>query len=634
MKQILLGTFLIGSCLQIHAQKKIDISLADVTKEFFENINKVILDRTENNEILSQSTLKQQFSETNWILNEKGLSDLDLSIVYDKFSKIKNLEFKIYNSKGDLVKAYKEKDFTDSSLADGFSVLTDNRIKNLHPAYFDYPCYTKFDYEREEENTIHIPPFYPIQSSEDRVVQASYQLIYPKGFSIKKTEKNLADYKIIVRENQNSISYNVSNIIAPEYEELNVRYSNLLPLVRFSNNTFSLGNVKGKADNWNEFGVWYYDNFLKGLDQLPESTVAKMKNLTKDAKSDVEKAQIVFEYVQNNTRYISVQVGLGGWKPFPAKDVDKLGYGDCKALTNYTKSLLESLGVKSYYTIIYALDRIRDIDENNISLQGNHVLLTLPTNEGNLFLECTSQKIAFGYLGSSTDNRKALVIKPDGSYFVETNSTKEDKNVLKANFVVDLNNLQKVKTKVNFENKGSFYNNIYYLNSNDKNEVNKYVKNVFSSLKDVNIIDYKSVNNKAEYIFNEQIDLESAFIGTKMGNDYMIAVNSFFPVAYSVKKYKNRKTGFSITRGKTVNLETEYILPSDMQVDFLPESKTVESKFGKHILTVYKKEEKIFVEEKFILKSGDYTKEDYSSYEKFIADVVQNNNNKLILSKK
>lgn len=634
MKQILLNIFLIGSCLQLNTQKKIDISLPNVPKDFFENTNKVILDRTENNEILSQSTLKQRFSETNWILNEKGLNDLDLSIVYDKFSKLKNLEFKIYNSKGELVKTYKEKDFTDSSLADGFSVLTDNRIKNLNPSYFDYPFYTKFDYEIDEENTISIPSFMPLQSSDDRVVQASYQLTYPKGFSIKKTEKNLTDYKVVAEENQNSISYKVSNIIAPEYEELNVRYNNILPLVRFSNNMFSLGNVKGKADNWNEFGVWYYDNFLKGLDQLPESTIAKMKDLTKDAKSDIEKAQIVFEYIQNNTRYISVQVGLGGWKPFPAKDVDKLGYGDCKALTNYTKSLLESVGVKSYYTIIHASDYIRDIDENNISLQGNHVLLTLPTSNGNLFLECTSQKIPFGYLGSSKENRKALVIKPEGAYFVDTHSTKEDKNVLKAKFIVDLTNLQKVKTKVNFENKGSFYNNIYHLKNNDKKEINKYVKSVFSSLKELNIIDYQFSNNKFEYVFNEQIALESAFVGTKMGNDYMIPVNSFFPVAYSVKKYKNRKTGFSITRGKTINLQTEYLLPNHIQVDFLPESKTVESKFGKHVLTINKKEGKIIVEENFILKSGDYTKEDYNLYEKFIADVVQSNNSKLILSKK
>src|SRR5690606_37540479 len=169
MKQILLNAFLIGSCLQLNAQKKIDISLPNVPKDFFENTNKVILDRTENNEILSQSTLKQRFSETNWILNKKGLNDLDLSIVYDKFSKLKNLEFKIYNSKGELVKTYKEKDFTDSSLADGFSVLTDNRIKNLNPSYFDYPFYTKFDYEIDEENTISIPSFMPLQSSDDRV---------------------------------------------------------------------------------------------------------------------------------------------------------------------------------------------------------------------------------------------------------------------------------------------------------------------------------------------------------------------------------------------------------------------------------------------------------------------------------
>ena len=53
----------------------------------------------------------------------------------------------------------------------------------------------------------------------------------------------------------------------------------------------------------------------------------------------IEKAKIVYKYMQEKTRYISVQVGIGGFKPMLAKDVDRLGYGDCKALSNYTKAL-------------------------------------------------------------------------------------------------------------------------------------------------------------------------------------------------------------------------------------------------------------------------------------------------------
>src|SRR5690606_26559586 len=177
----------------------------------------------------------------------------------------------------------------------------------------------------------------------------------------------------------------------------------------------ALDGVRGVVNSWDDFGVWYHKSFLEYLDELPKETVSKMKSLTQNAKTNIEKAKIIFDYVQNNTRYISVQVGVGGWQPFPAKEVDKLGYGDCKALTNYTKALLNCVGVEAYYTVIYASNSITDIDENIISLQGNHVILTLPTKEGMIFLESTSQKIPFGYLGTSADNRQALMIRPDGA---------------------------------------------------------------------------------------------------------------------------------------------------------------------------------------------------------------------------
>jgi len=634
MKKITTLWLVLLTCCGLFAQKKLTIDLDKIPVSYKKDVNKVILQRQEVNEIKSQTILKQSYSETNLILNKDGLDELDISIIYDKLSKINDVEFKIYNTKGELIKTYKRKDFSDASLADGFSILTDDRILYHNPTHFEFPVITKFDFETEQANTISIPPFAPIQSPDDRVVEAFYSLKYPAGLLIKKDEKKLQEYNVIATHNDNTLTYSVSNIVAPEYEDLNVHYENLLPVVRFSNSVFSLGNVKGKANDWNEFGVWYYENFLKGLDQLPQETISKMQNLTKDAKDDVAKAKIIFEYMQNNTRYISVQVGLGGWRPFAAKEVDKFGYGDCKALTNYTKSLLDCVGVKSYYTIIHASERIRDFNENVLSLQGNHVILTLPTPDGNIFLECTSQKIPFGYLGSSTDNRKALAVKSDGAFIVSTHSNNEKDNQLNGRFLVNLSKPEKVKTNIVFENKGSFYNSTFRINTNDNKQVTKYIKNVFSSLKDLVIVDYKFEHDKEGYIFNENINIESAFIGAKMGNDFMISVNPFFSLTSLPKKYDNRKTGFSITRGKSYNLSTEYILPIDLITSFVPQDKKIESKFGKHILSIQKTKDRIIVNEHFTLKKSDYAKEDYESYEKFLRDVFQSTNSKIILTKK
>src|SRR5690606_36587429 len=188
--------------------------------------------------------------------------------------------------------------------------------------------------------------------------------------------------------------------------------------------------------------------------------------------------------------------------------------------------------------------RIVDIDEKYLSLQGNHVVLTLPTPTGNIFIESTSQKTPFGYLGVSTDNRKALAIKPDGAFFVDTHSNKETENVLKCNFEIDLTDLNKVNVETNLETYGSFYQSLFQVDVNDSKEIDLYLKNLFSSVKDLSVKKHEIQNNKNKYVYNEKIAFESSSLGAKMGNDYLIGVNAIYqPIDKVKRRSEERRVG-------------------------------------------------------------------------------------------
>src|SRR5690606_37057692 len=164
-----------------------------------------------------------------------------------------------------------------------------------------------------------------------------------------------------------------------------------------------------------------------------------------------------YKYVQEKTRYISVQVGIGGWKPMPASDVHKLGYGDCKGLTNYTKTLLKQVGVESYYTVIYGGREIKNIDATFSSIQGNHVILCLPLEEEYLWLECTSKTAPFAYNANFTDDRDAIILTPKGGKIVHTKIYPTQANLLSNNATILLQENGDVSANVTMKSYGTQY---------------------------------------------------------------------------------------------------------------------------------------------------------------------------------
>ncbi len=96
-----------------------------------------------------------------------------------------------------------------------------------------------------------------------------------------------------------------------------------------------------------------------GRDVLPDATKRKIRDITKDLKTIEEKARALYAYLQGKTRYVNIQLGIGGLQPFDATTVDQTGYGDCKALSNYMVAMLKEAGVKGYYSTIMAGDNAR-----------------------------------------------------------------------------------------------------------------------------------------------------------------------------------------------------------------------------------------------------------------------------------
>src|SRR5690606_12864102 len=192
--------------------------------------------------------------------------------------------------------------------------------------------------------------------------------------------------------------------------------------------------------NWDEYGKWIYDALLKDRDQIPEQTAAYILQMTANIDDPKEKAKKIYEYMQQKTRYVSIQIGIGGYQPFLASDVDKTGYGDCKALVNYTQGLLKVAGIESHYVVVASGDKKQNAIPDFASMnQFDHAILSIPFENDTVWVDCTSKENPFGYLGTFTDDRLAVACTPEGGKLVRTPKfeAQTSQQVRKASFKLD-----------------------------------------------------------------------------------------------------------------------------------------------------------------------------------------------------
>jgi hypothetical protein len=498
-----------------------------------------------------------------------------------------------------------------------------------------YPFTIIFETEIATSNTAFIPAWRPIDNFLVSTQKTLLTINFKPELNLNIKEINFSNsYSIEKIISTGSISYSSKNLTAKKREELSPSFTSIFPIVYFGLENFQLENVSGKASDWKEFGKWYYNSLLADTEEIPEATLQKIKALIGSEKNPIEIAKIIYQFVQEKTRYVSVQVGIGGWKPMLAKDVDKLGYGDCKALTNYTRSLLKSVNIPSYYTVVWAGNEKRNIHDDIASIQGNHVILALP-HEGNLYwLECTSQIHPFGFQGDSTDDRNVLIIKPDGGEIVSTKIFSEIENIkiIKGSYTISQEG--NLFGKINIVSKGLRYDNEFGKERLSREEQIKQYKEEFDNINNLSIEKISFSNDKNNVQFTEDLELQAESYAQNTGGKLMFAVNAFDQNSYVPKKYKTREFPFEIERGYSNEDEIEVTLPEGFSIEAKPNNNEITTEFGSYkIEFITTENNKIICKRKLTIKKGFFESSKYENYRKFRETIARTDNSKILISK-
>ncbi|UII80728.1 DUF3857 domain-containing protein [Flagellimonas sp. CMM7] len=569
------------------------------------------------------------------VLNEKGDRYVHAYAFYDKSDKIIRLEAKIYNKQGEEIKKIKRKEFFDQSAVSGGTLYSDSRVQFMKYTPTNYPYTVEFVKEYSTPNTAFIPSWSFVDGYRVSTEESNFTFSIESGINVRYKESNLEPYSIKVNKTTNRTNYLAKDIKAFKREPLSPSFNEFSPTVKIALDQFHLEGVDGTAKTWKEFGKWIYDELLVGQDVLNPQTIDQVQDLVKGVDGPKEKIKRVYNFVQDNTRYISVQLGIGGWMPISASEVDRVKYGDCKGLTNYTMALLKSIGIDSYYTVVYAGSQKRDFDPDFPMIQGNHAFLNIPLEEGNdIWLECTSQTTPVNHLGTFTDNRNVLRVTPSGGEIVKTKVylDKENYQLTKAEYFADTDG--KIDGRISILSTGTQYNQKYRQPSKSKVEQEEYYKKYWGYVNNLSLQNISFKNDKEEIIFEEELEITAENYLSPTEEKLLFAPNISNRNLAIPERCRNRKRELVIFRGYLDEDEFTIHLPDNYKPETLIQPVNLETKFGNYQVELTEKTPGVLqYNRRLLIKSGRYAKEDYESYRNFRKQIARYDNSRIVLTK-
>ena len=564
------------------------------------------------------------------ILNEGGRKKLHFAEETDKFISLDDAEIKTYDSTGKLTGKYKQKDLTTLAIAEG--LIDDSKLYYLTIPASTFPVTVEYTYSLRYKGILTYPSYAFIEPGEG-VENASYTVKVLKDLDLRYKEKNIHLDPVVSWDGKYKVyNWSVKDLAPIEYEEGAVSIESRNPSILLAPNRFRLDDYEGDMSSWKNFGKWYAD-LQKGNEGLPEERKQFFSTLVKDEPDERKKVKLVYEYLQKNFRYVSIQLGIGGYKPFSAAFTDKKKYGDCKALSNYVQAALQAIGIKSYQALINAEYNKEPVDSLFPCNQFNHVIVCVPMQKDSIWLECTSKTNDFGSLGSFTENRNALLITDDGGVLVPTPRSKPSDNIFGAYTRIDLKEDGSAGANTVFSATGEYKDDINHLFEEKTAGQKDYMVNRWG-FKQPDAINLKKQAGATDLKLNIDMDMDKVpdlITGSKM----FLPLRVYNLWGTRLPKAEERRQDFYFSCPFEKTDTTAFKLPAGYTIDALPETKNIQCKYASYSSRYWwdEKSGQVYTTAKIVLTNYRIPAPDYPAVKAFFDDVLRDNAQRIIIKK-
>ena len=505
------------------------------------------------------------------ILNSDADAYAEMVLPYDKLRKVSSVEGTIYGADGAKIRSLKKSEVKDYSNTDESNLADDDRVKHHSFGHRIYPYTVEYETVVEYDGLFSLPAWVPVLNEKVAIQRSTFKVIAANDYLLRYKSFNYNGGPSITEvKKMKEYQWTVADLKAVEDEPYKPSWYEITPTVLIAPSAFEMQRYSGNLNTWKDFGDFMY-KLNAGRDQLPANIKQKVHQLTDGVNDPKKKIEILYKYLQQNTRYISIQLGIGGWQTLDANFVATNGYGDCKALSNYMTALLKEASIPSYTVLIKSGRNENNLISDFSSNQFNHVVVCVPQGKDSTWLECTSRTTPVGYMGSFTGNRQALLVSETGGMLVSTPFYKATDNLLNRKITATVAESGELLAEVSNYYTGIQQDRLDGLLKNSSNtQFKEYMRNKFD-LPAYEIVEFSHAS-KPGFIpsIEEKLKLKVQHYGSVTGKRLFINPNILSVSSFKIRDAANRKYDFEMKTGFIDTDTVEIQIPAGYKPESVP----------------------------------------------------------------
>ena len=566
------------------------------------------------------------------VLDKRGLSAANLLISLNKgYSTLGRFSGSMTDSQGTLLCKIKKSDLEYTEYSEMLADDACSYFYTCEPPH--YPFTVTYEWEEKHSNGIAwLPTFVPQGNSNQQVYKARYHIEASPGLDFRykffnvsaNVEEGIGD------KGGRVLDICMDSLPALHTEPLSPASYEIFPHAYIVPATFVFGGYNGSYETWAAYGSWLF-SLMEDRDVLPQNVVAELRQKTASCSTPREKVQVVCDILAATTRYVSIQLGVGGMQPAPAAEVCRTGYGDCKALVNYARAMLGELGIESNYVVINTERENITRDFVNGS-QFNHAILQVPLDGDTLWVECTNPTLPLGYLHDGIAGHDALIVTAMGGKLCRLPSYTHSQTVQQNNVAIALANDGSATVGMQRECSGAKYEGLHFFSKLTKVEQRDYLRSCLNMPNaEVTAISY---NENREGVPSCAVTCLAivARYATKSGNRFFVPLNPLKGVS-QLPAGDDRRTDVVIKSGTVYVDNVEIVLPDGFMVESLLQPINISSSIASFEVDAVQEGNVVRISQKLSFNKGRYSKELYAELRSVVKALYDVSASKVVVRK-